>query len=113
MDSHLVGSMAENGHVVNGCSDQQQENGLVNGVEVAYQANLKAHRQGISTPEVIKAYDAWADYDKDLCPGVYNGPAMAANALHAVLSPQDGVRVLDVAAGTGRVGLELHQRGFR
>jgi len=107
------------------------QNGLANGHEdepvvgisnvnesdtSSYMANYKAHKPGISQEEMIKAYTEWADnYDKDLCPGRYNGPQMAGDALGKVYeeSQRATVRVLDVAAGTGRVGSELSQRGFR
>ncbi|XP_046385481.1 methyltransferase-like protein 27 [Ischnura elegans] len=102
---------------------QNNENGLI-GVEGvpsdekdAYAANYKAHRKGISHDKMIKAYDEWADnYDKDLCPGVYNGPEILARAVSQQYVDEEEkrrVRILDVAAGTGRVGEELHKLGFR
>ncbi|XP_071448302.1 methyltransferase-like protein 27 isoform X2 [Hetaerina americana] len=101
---------------------QSSENGLIGaeGVPVdekdAYAANYKAHRKGISYDKVIKTYDEWADnYDKDLCPGVYNGPEILAKAVgeQYVGEEKQEVRILDVAAGTGRVGEELQKLGFR
>jgi len=82
----------------------------------SYMANYKAHKPGISQQEMIKAYSDWADnYDQDLCPGRYNGPEMAAEALAKLYEParRETIRILDVAAGTGRVGHELSQRGFK
>ncbi len=54
-------------------------------------------------------------YFQDLCPGRYNGPNIAAESLAAYYAPEkrEGVKILDVAAGTGRVGHELHKAGFK
>jgi len=81
-----------------------------------YLNNYKAHKTGISHDEMVQVYTKWAtDYDKDLCPGRYNGPEIAAAAMAAHYSAElrPSVHVLDVAAGTGRVGEELHKVGFR
>ncbi|XP_037029403.1 uncharacterized protein LOC119069455 [Bradysia coprophila] len=82
----------------------------------AYKANYKAHKKGISHDEMVVAYSEWANnYDEDLCPGRYNGPQIAADALADYYIPdvRQNVRIIDVAAGTGRVGHELYNKGFR
>ncbi|CAL4133506.1 unnamed protein product [Meganyctiphanes norvegica] len=65
---------------------------------------------------MVDNYTTWAkDYDKSLCEGRYNGPSICAEEV-AARFPSDQratVKVMDLAAGTGRVGLELHKRGFR
>ncbi|KAG8240442.1 hypothetical protein J437_LFUL003156 [Ladona fulva] len=94
------------------------EEGVPEEAKKAYEANYKAHRKGITYDSMVKTYDEWAEkYDQDLCPGVYNGPELVANALNQELDREgknkEDVRVLDVAAGTGRVGVELYKFGFR
>ncbi|XP_042871010.1 demethylmenaquinone methyltransferase-like [Penaeus japonicus] len=82
----------------------------------SYAANHRCHRPGISRPEMASAYTDMADtYDETLRPGVYNGPVLAAETAASRVdeSRRASVRVMDVAAGTGRVGYELHLRGFR
>jgi len=99
------------------------KNGTVEGFENVnetdakeYLNNYKAHKTGISHEEMVGVYTEWAEkYDQDLCPGRYNGPEIAAQAL-AEYYPSEVrplLKVLDVAAGTGRVGHELHRMGFR
>jgi len=81
-----------------------------------YLNNYKAHKTGITHEEMIRVYTEWANnYDDDLCPGRYNGPEIAAQfmAEHYPMEDREGVLVLDVAAGTGRVGHELFKVGFR
>ncbi|CAL8080984.1 unnamed protein product [Orchesella dallaii] len=83
-----------------------------------YENNYKAHKSGITLDEVVNVYTNWAgDYDKDLCPGRYNGPEIAARAMSAFYKEDDDFRanlkILDVAAGTGRVGVELAKFGFK
>jgi len=82
----------------------------------SYLANYNTHKPGISQEEMVKAYSDWANkYDEDLCPGRYNGPEMAAEALAKLYdtTERETIRILDVAAGTGRVGHELNKRGFK
>ena len=45
-----------------------------------------------------------------LGPGRYNGPEIAAQALATNFDAEsrERVRILDVAAGTGRLGAEVH-----
>ncbi|CAL8071408.1 unnamed protein product [Orchesella dallaii] len=81
-----------------------------------YLNNYKAHKTGISHEEMVQVYTQWAtDYDKDLCPGRYNGPVLAAAAMASHYSEElrPLVNILDVAAGTGRVGEELSKVGFK
>uniref|UniRef100_T1JM27 Methyltransferase domain-containing protein n=1 Tax=Strigamia maritima TaxID=126957 RepID=T1JM27_STRMM len=50
----------------------------------------------------------------DLCPGRYNGPQIAAKFLEQYYPENErpNVRLIDIAAGTGRVGRELLDLGF-
>jgi len=82
----------------------------------AYSANFKRHRKGISHKEMVQGYNEWADkYDVDLSPDRYKGPEIAASFL-AQYYPEDKretVSIIDIAAGTGRVGEELKPYGFK
>jgi len=81
-----------------------------------YLNNYKAHKKGISHEEMIRVYTDWADnYDKDLCPGRYNGPEIVAKEMTEFYakSKRAAIKILDVAAGTGRVGQELSKTGFK
>ncbi|KAK3096195.1 hypothetical protein FSP39_024296 [Pinctada imbricata] len=83
----------------------------------AYSANFGAHRVGISPQEMAEYYSQWArqgTYDEDLSPERYRGPTLAADVIaQTYLHNRHSVKILDVAAGTGRLGTELHKQGFR
>jgi SAM-dependent methyltransferase len=104
---------------LNNNGEKKVPEGFVNVAEQdssAYMANYRAHKTGISHDEMVKAYSDWADnYDVDLCPGRYNGPSIAAESLAGYYAPERRatVKLLDVAAGTGRVGHELNLKGFK
>ncbi|XP_013392059.1 methyltransferase-like protein 27 isoform X2 [Lingula anatina] len=79
----------------------------------AYNTNYSAHREGIAPEEMVEIYNKWGEnYEKDFA-GRYNGPVIAATSLaeHFEKGRRDAY-VLDVAAGTGMVGEQLHHRGF-
>jgi len=81
----------------------------------AYAANCQRHRKGMTSDDVINSYTNWAEkYDLDLCPGRYNGPEIAAKFLANYYQEKERphVHIIDIAAGTGRVGKELLQLGF-
>ncbi|XP_046385475.1 uncharacterized protein LOC124155571 [Ischnura elegans] len=81
----------------------------------AYQINNSARKKGITHEEMVKVYNNWADkYDNDLRPGLYNGPEIVVNALTDCLTKDKrrNLKLLDVAAGTGRVGELLLKIGF-
>ncbi|XP_063595604.1 uncharacterized protein LOC134772498 isoform X2 [Penaeus indicus] len=81
----------------------------------AYKANYQCFTPGLQTTDIMDAYTAWAQtYDTTLCSGRYNGPEMAAEEIAARVDEdhRHSIRVLDVAAGTGKVGKELAKRGF-
>ena len=72
-------------------------------------------REGVTTDQVIDFYDLWAaTYDKSV-----KESESADIALSAVLSmfplqnERGEIEVLDIAAGTGRVGQKLFENGFR
>jgi len=81
-----------------------------------YENNYRAHKMGITHDEMVNVYSEWAGhYDLDLCPGRYNGPEIAARAMASVYEDErrPNLYILDVAAGTGRVGVELVKFGFK
>jgi len=99
-----------NGKSVEGISNVKPEDATM------YLNNYKAHKTGITHEEMVRVYTEWANnYDQDLCPGRYNGPEIAAKFMgkHYPVEVRKDVLVLDVAAGTGRVGHELSKIGFR
>ncbi|WAR24861.1 MET27-like protein [Mya arenaria] len=81
-----------------------------------YLANFHAHWKGMTPDEVTDYYSKWADtqkYDQDLEPGVYNGPVIIADEMaNSFLDGRDKIRIIDIACGTGRVGVELAHYGF-
>jgi len=83
----------------------------------AYIRNYAAHTAGISHEEMVQSYTDWADnYDKDVGPGRYDGPSIAATVManyYLDETVRENIRILDVAAGTGRVGQELKKFGFK
>ncbi|XP_063431963.1 uncharacterized protein LOC134714551 isoform X3 [Mytilus trossulus] len=83
----------------------------------AYGANYGAHREGMTKEEVAEYYSKWGysgKYEEDLCPERYNGPKYGAETLvEAYPGNRDSINILDIAAGTGFLGEELHKRGFR
>ncbi|XP_045101248.1 methyltransferase-like protein 27 [Portunus trituberculatus] len=78
--------------------------------------NLPCHQKGVEPDQVTTFYDDWAtDYDEFLSPGTYNGPQIALEEImsHVPADLCSTLRVLDVAAGTGLVGVILAGAGFR
>jgi ubiquinone/menaquinone biosynthesis C-methylase UbiE len=64
---------------------------------------------------MVDGYSEWAQtYDQDLVPGVYTGSEIAGRYVAKMFSGSEKseVRILDVAAGTGKVAEELKKRGF-
>ncbi|XP_046580285.1 methyltransferase-like protein 27 [Haliotis rubra] len=78
---------------------------------------FEVHRVGITIQENVEYYSKWADngiYDQDLCSERYQGPVIAANVLTEHFNDNiTETKILDVAAGTGSVGKELQDRGFK
>ncbi|XP_071448255.1 methyltransferase-like protein 27 [Hetaerina americana] len=74
--------------------------------------------EGLTPDQLAKVYDEWAEtYDKELPPEVYY-PEYVVEALSEVYTESNGqnrkdAKVLDVAAGTGRLGEALQKHGFR
>ncbi|XP_050405329.2 uncharacterized protein LOC126821067 [Patella vulgata] len=88
-----------------------------NEIAKVYENNLRAFKKGTSLSESIDYYTTWSrtgGYEKDLIKGgTYNGPIEAAKAVGKFIpTDRDNVKILDIAAGTGYVGEELHQMGF-
>ncbi|XP_060065131.1 methyltransferase-like protein 27 [Ylistrum balloti] len=59
-------------------------------------------------------YDSWSkQYEEDMESVEYRGPAVVASVLAKLYSKgRQDVHILDVAAGTGLVGVELAKEGF-
>ncbi|XP_050724398.1 demethylmenaquinone methyltransferase-like isoform X2 [Eriocheir sinensis] len=85
--------------------------------DVAMRANDNVHRSGITPEEMAAGYDEWSEnYEKMMIwKGGYRGPAITLEEALRWVPPERRAkaRVLDVAAGTGCVGRELHREGFR
>nr|XP_022340018.1 methyltransferase-like protein 27 [Crassostrea virginica] len=80
----------------------------------AFLTTAKVFSGGLDKVQIIDFYNTWDDYEKDLQPGHYNGPAFAVEAIdRSFPSHKDQVLILDVAAGTGLVGEELVKRNFK
>uniref|UniRef100_A0A8C8TSD2 Methyltransferase like 27 n=1 Tax=Peromyscus maniculatus bairdii TaxID=230844 RepID=A0A8C8TSD2_PERMB len=62
----------------------------------------------------LRVYDDWApEYDQDVAALKYRAPGLAVDCLsRAFRGPPHGALILDVACGTGLVGVELQARGF-
>lgn len=70
---------------------------------------------GTSPSQLTHIYDQiCTKYDKNAASLNYEGPAIAAEEIARMIPEEQRqqVRVLDVAAGTGWVGSQLHQKGF-
>jgi len=100
--------------------DENANSAVVADVEVATvianKNNMKAHEAGISFEQMVHVYTDWAkSYEQDLCPGRYNGPEIAADAMASQYpeSERAKLHILDIAAGTGRVGVALVAKGFK
>ncbi|XP_050704256.1 methyltransferase-like protein 27 [Eriocheir sinensis] len=73
-------------------------------------------RPGITPEEVKAGYDDWSkNYDEMLGNSQYRAPAIALEEVLLQVPPEKRAqtKVLDVAAGTGWVGRDLHREGFR
>ncbi|KAL3887890.1 hypothetical protein ACJMK2_000278 [Sinanodonta woodiana] len=83
----------------------------------AYHATFQAYKGGLTQEQIADYYSQWGasgEYDIHLGAGRYLGPIQAARAIGAYfVSHRENVRILDVAAGTGKVGQELYNLGFR
>ncbi|XP_033757301.1 methyltransferase-like protein 27 [Pecten maximus] len=74
------------------------------------------YRPGHTKEEVRDSYSTWADiYENELNPDRYKGPVLAAIECCGVIpeSRRANALVLDVAAGTGLLGIEMQQKGFK
>ncbi|WAQ95579.1 MET27-like protein [Mya arenaria] len=85
---------------------------------LAYKANYEAFKGGLTKHEVAQYYNKWAEtgeYDAHLNENRYCGPESCARSLATYYPDNERAhaRILDVAAGTGRLGAELHNLGFR
>ncbi|CAB4041047.1 Hypothetical predicted protein [Paramuricea clavata] len=78
----------------------------------------KALKEGTTKEELKEAYVAWSKtYEKDMCINhSYSGPAVAAEQLAQQMKEfgyTDDTRILDLGCGTGLVGDELVNRGYK
>ncbi|KAK7081145.1 hypothetical protein SK128_007097, partial [Halocaridina rubra] len=84
--------------------------------KTAYKVNKRCYETGLSPGEVARRYTDFAKkYDETLSSNRYIGPDIAANevALRTLENRRPYIKIIDVAAGTGRVGALLKQKGFR
>ncbi|KAK3583601.1 hypothetical protein CHS0354_039423 [Potamilus streckersoni] len=83
----------------------------------AYHSNFQAFKGGLTPQQIADYYSQWGasgKYDIHLGSSRYLGPMQAARAIgEYFVSDRENVRILDVAAGTGKVGQELYNLGFR
>ncbi|XP_076065274.1 methyltransferase-like protein 27 [Oratosquilla oratoria] len=79
------------------------------------ETNGKCFLPGLTTQEIKNRYSAWAlRYHEDMSSKNYRGPEFAANAIASLYKEKERpqIKILDVAAGTGRVGISLQELGF-
>lgn len=73
--------------------------------------------KSLTKSQVQKGYDNWAkDYDNEMLNSeLYLAPIEAARAVAKAFpeAQRPTMQVLDVACGTGTIGVELHNLGFR
>ncbi|KAL3876952.1 hypothetical protein ACJMK2_034729 [Sinanodonta woodiana] len=83
----------------------------------AYHSNFQAFKGGLTPQQIADYYSQWGasgKYDIHLGMTRYLGPIQAARAIgEYFVSNRENIRILDVAAGTGKVGQELYNLGFR
>ncbi|XP_076461640.1 methyltransferase-like protein 27 [Babylonia areolata] len=74
-------------------------------------------KPGVGAQRSVKAYDDTSEqYEQYVNAFQYAGPQQVAktiSSLYPEQSQKESVRILDVAAGTGLVGVEMHKLGFR
>ncbi|XP_067657671.1 methyltransferase-like protein 27 isoform X1 [Haliotis asinina] len=76
-----------------------------------------SYRKGITPTEAIQHYSRWVDddqkYEKDMCPGRYNGPMIAGKAVADYFEcDREKKKIVDIGAGTGFVAEQLRSHGF-
>ncbi|XP_074650302.1 uncharacterized protein LOC141905359 [Tubulanus polymorphus] len=62
--------------------------------------------------DVVDFYNKWTGYDEDLSPVHYRGPPVLATTILKYVSDKI-VHILDVAAGSGFLALELEKLGYK
>ncbi|KAL8561853.1 hypothetical protein ACOMHN_046978 [Nucella lapillus] len=86
-------------------------------VKEAQQAINFYLKPGVGSQKSVQAYDDTSDkYEQYVGAFGYRGAQKVAQTiadLYPQQSQRETVRILDVAAGTGLVGLEMHKLGFR
>jgi len=67
-----------------------------------------------SLSELEDTYNKWsATYEEDMLGMGYPGPASCANIVRNLNYAPESTRILDMAAGTGLVGVELSKLGYK
>jgi len=75
---------------------------------------IAAMKKNATPEDTMNYYNKWAEtYDKDLGQIDYNPPKITASELDALCSQNKDIRILDCAAGTGLVGKQLFDLGYR
>ncbi|XP_067657672.1 methyltransferase-like protein 27 isoform X2 [Haliotis asinina] len=72
------------------------------------------YRKGITADEAVESYAIWSTkYEKDMCPGRYNGPMIAGKAVADYFEcDREKKKIVDIGAGTGFVAEQLRSHGF-
>ncbi|KAG8240443.1 hypothetical protein J437_LFUL003157, partial [Ladona fulva] len=73
------------------------------------------HRKGNTLEETVKAYDDWANsYEADVNTSNYMGAVEVSNIVvdQYHLAERKDVKILDVGAGTGVIGVYLAEHYF-
>ncbi|KAL4231000.1 hypothetical protein ACF0H5_011373 [Mactra antiquata] len=82
-----------------------------------YVTNYRSHVKGMTPEEVADYYTQWSindTYDQDLNFETYQGPKLIADiAAECFTEKRDKLRLIDIACGTGLVGVELSKHGFK
>jgi len=89
-----------------------------NGVRptAATHVNESVLEEGLTREDVINRWNnISADYDKEFIHDKYLGPSVLSEAVRRLIPEQerDKVKILDIAAGTGLVGIKLSKLGFK
>ncbi|KAK6179636.1 hypothetical protein SNE40_011950 [Patella caerulea] len=72
-------------------------------------------RSGLTKQGMTKRMDKWAaDYDSDMAVIAYRNPEVVSQVVGEYFpTNREFVKIVDVASGTGLVGLELKRNGFK
>ncbi|KAK3873955.1 hypothetical protein Pcinc_021068 [Petrolisthes cinctipes] len=81
----------------------------------ALETTRQTFSKGLTPEQVAAKYDDWSSNYEEMLNNRYKAPHIAVDEI-ANLVPEDqrkNIRVMDVAAGTGLVGIKLREIGFK